>query len=965
MRTSPIRWLLICSLAALFASPLPLDGAAVRATQVRVAICQVQAVDGDLNGNLARVDSYVQQAAAAGAKICVFPELVDVGFGSIVTAPTGSGNARPIPGETSDRLGAMAIQHDVWIAAAILEDVPGGGYDTNVLIDNRGKVVLKQRKLVVYPVFGGEPAFPGNYQDLQTVPSPWGPLGVMNCRDAAGFNARGLFPDEQPALMLVSFANPGASLLSNANKIAVECGCPVVGVNMVFPSTANGGKSRFVSAGGSTLWQAGAGEIMKIWDLTVTPPANLRPRVDAGEVQTVRMPVNSVTLKGYATDDGVPGGTLTPTWSKVSGPGTVTFANPGALATQATFSAAGVYVLRLTADDGALNRFQEVSINVLPSGGGDPNLVGHWTFDNTAADSSGSGNDGTLFGNATYSTDTAPSGGSNSHSLLLDGNGDYVRVPHDNSLNATEAVTIALWVKPRVRFPGFYPGGNDWAALVNKGNSWGQENYALAFGAYFYTFTKGMGILCPTLDDALLTPGQWIHVAAVIDPRKKQGRIYVNGVRDHMTINEPTVVTNSDPLYIGTFPAGTQEMIDGKLDDIRLYTRALSDGEIAALVPGAAVNQPLRVDAGQDATVPLPASLSLQGSTTDPSGPGTNATARWTYWRKVSGPGEAIFADRFDPATSVTFSQPGSYVLELRASDGGHLAYDTVSIDATSGSPGSVQFNASAYSIAENGGSATVMVTRTGGARGSISADYSTTNGNAVSGSDYVPSSGTLMWSDGDASSRTFTVQILDDTAQEPDETVGLILQNPTGGASLGPPFTAVLTITDDDTNPDTDGDGLPDSWELTYFPDLTQGAADDPDSDGLTNLGEYTAGTNPTQSDTDGDGLSDGEEVNTYGTNPLNADSDGDGMPDGSEIAYGFDPTNPDQDGNGTLDGLDDWDGDGVTNQNDPTPGIPPAPPPGSSGGSGGSGCGTQGLEFLPLVLVIGLIRRFTDRRT
>ncbi len=46
----------------------------------------------------------------------------------------------------------------------------------------------------------------------------------------------------------------------------------------------------------------------------------------------------------------------------------------------------------------------------------------------------------------------------------------------------------------------------------------------------------------------------------------------------------------------------------------------------------------------------------------------------------------------------------------------------------------------------------------------------------------------------------------------------------------------------------DSDGDGLPDAWELQYWPDLSQAAGGDPDGDSSTNLQEYHAGTNPTQ---------------------------------------------------------------------------------------------------------------------
>jgi len=67
----------------------------------------------------------------------------------------------------------------------------------------------------------------------------------------------------------------------------------------------------------------------------------------------------------------------------------------------------------------------------------------------------------------------------------------------------------------------------------------------------------------------------------------------------------------------------------------------------------------------------------------------------------------------------------------------------------------------------------------------------------------------------------------------------------------------------------DSDGDGLPDAWELQYFGNLNQTAAGDFDGDGLTNLQEYQLGTDPTKVDTDGDGVPDGKEV-LEGRNPL-----------------------------------------------------------------------------------------------
>ena len=82
----------------------------------------------------------------------------------------------------------------------------------------------------------------------------------------------------------------------------------------------------------------------------------------------------------------------------------------------------------------------------------------------------------------------------------------------------------------------------------------------------------------------------------------------------------------------------------------------------------------------------------------------------------------------------------------------------------------------------------------------------------------------------------------------------------------------------------DADGDQLPDAWETRFFGNTAQGAAGDPDGDGITNADEFKNGTNPASADTDGDGLSDSAEK-TAGTDAGNPDSDFDGISDGDEV--------------------------------------------------------------------------------
>lgn len=137
-------------------------------------------------------------------------------------------------------------------------------------------------------------------------------------------------------------------------------------------------------------------------------------------------------------------------------------------------------------------------------------------------------------------------------------------------------------------------------------------------------------------------------------------------------------------------------------------------------------------------------------------------------------------------------------------------------------------------------------------------------------------------------------------------------------------------------TNPqnvDTDGDGMPDGWEVDNGLDpLVDEAVADADNDGLSNLSEYQGGTDPQNSDSDNDVMPDGWEADNgldpliddavddpdsdslsnleeyqAGTDPNNADSDGDGLSDGWEAGNGLDPR--------VNDAAEDADNDGLSN--------------------------------------------------
>jgi len=112
------------------------------------------------------------------------------------------------------------------------------------------------------------------------------------------------------------------------------------------------------------------GEITRSDDVTITvnrvTPRNEPPIANAGPDQTITIP-DLVVLNGSASDDGVPiGGTISMSWTQVSGPSTVLFGDSHAGLTSALLGLPGTYVLRLEASDGELTGSDDITITVNP-----------------------------------------------------------------------------------------------------------------------------------------------------------------------------------------------------------------------------------------------------------------------------------------------------------------------------------------------------------------------------------------------------------------------------------------------------------------------------------------------------------------------------------------------------------------------------------------------------------------------
>ncbi len=208
----------------------------------------------------------------------------------------------------------------------------------------------------------------------------------------------------------------------------------------------------------------------------------------------------------------------------------------------------------------------------------DPTLVGHWSFDEgsgiIAHDVSGNGNHGSLQHGPTWTTGII--GGA----LDLDGTDDYVIVPDSPSLDITgQALTFMAWIQS----PGFHNFG--W--IVGKGgtNWYGMVWWLLPRdnGAIRYAVKSG-GAAEERLDIPVgLVTDAWQHVAVVYDG--SYIRFYLNGVGLDSLLQTGDLDVNNDPIVIGLDGNASSNHYRGKIDEVKVFSRALSPQEIRQELP--------------------------------------------------------------------------------------------------------------------------------------------------------------------------------------------------------------------------------------------------------------------------------------------------------------------------------------------------------------------------------------------
>ncbi len=205
----------------------------------------------------------------------------------------------------------------------------------------------------------------------------------------------------------------------------------------------------------------------------------------------------------------------------------------------------------------------------------DPNLVAWWRLDDgsgsSARDSSGNDSHGTLRGDPQWTT------GKIGGALDFDGDGDYVDCGNPDIFNFDEQVTVGAWINLRS-----IPGG--WRTVVAKGqDGW---RLALAWQTPGFEFAvAGRAFGYPASYSARqVVFGEWHHVCGTYDGQTI--RIYIDGQIDATSSHTYGIATNDANLLIGDNPQATGRFWDGLIDEVFVFSRALSSDDIRVVMQG-------------------------------------------------------------------------------------------------------------------------------------------------------------------------------------------------------------------------------------------------------------------------------------------------------------------------------------------------------------------------------------------
>jgi predicted amidohydrolase len=210
-------------------------------------MAQIFCLDGDRSGNFVRIENTIREAKAGEADIICFPETVILGWVNC----DAHERACPIPGEDSERLCELAKKYEIFLCVGLAEKDGPNLYDSVVLIDVKGQILLKHRKINILTELMNPPYTPG--KGVNAVETEFGRVGLLICADTHKDEILERMAELKPDLLLVPYGyaeqeknwpEHGKELERVVNNAGCKAGAAVIGTNLVGEITKGPWKGR-------------------------------------------------------------------------------------------------------------------------------------------------------------------------------------------------------------------------------------------------------------------------------------------------------------------------------------------------------------------------------------------------------------------------------------------------------------------------------------------------------------------------------------------------------------------------------------------------------------------------------------------------------------------------------------------------------------------------------------------------
>jgi N-carbamoylputrescine amidase len=214
---------------------------------IRIAMAQIFSLDGDRRGNFVRIENAIREAKAGETDIVCFPETVILGWVNC----DAHKRACPIPGEDTERLCELAKKYEIYLCVGLAEKDGAKLHDSAVLIDKRGQILLKHRKINILTELMTPPYTSG--KGVNAVETEFGRIGLLICADTHEDEILVRMAELEPDLLLVTYGyaeqeknwpEHGKELERVVNEAGRKTGALVVGTNLVGEITKGPWKGR-------------------------------------------------------------------------------------------------------------------------------------------------------------------------------------------------------------------------------------------------------------------------------------------------------------------------------------------------------------------------------------------------------------------------------------------------------------------------------------------------------------------------------------------------------------------------------------------------------------------------------------------------------------------------------------------------------------------------------------------------